>query len=269
MVEVLTELHGRRIGLGSNDQLIMNGRSIAQSKNTVSGLQRFGAAAGTNVVIGDDSAETGGINYTSLKLTAESFAMTDEAGVVAYTGSKIYDFPIGIIQILGCVVDVTATADAAGVNADWAGDFGVGTVTASNNAALTSTEQNIVSSTAIAAATASVGTLDGSSLNSITSLTDSTGGTANDTIANLADGTTYATDHSDIEDGLASLAAKVNELVTAVTGTRIITLDGTSTAPDMFLNILVDDADQDVTSTATNLLVTGTVNFTWVNLGNY
>lgn len=47
----------------------------------------------------------------------------------------------------------------------------------------------------------------------ITDLTDSTGGTAGDTIANLADGTTYATDHAAIENNFASLAAKVNELL--------------------------------------------------------
>jgi len=50
----------------------------------------------------------------------------------------------------------------------------------------------------------------------ITALTDSTGGTANNTIENLADGTTYANDHAAIENNFADLAAKVNEIIEAL-----------------------------------------------------
>lgn len=56
----------------------------------------------------------------------------------------------------------------------------------------------------------------------ITSLTDSTGGTPADTIADLADGSTYATDHSDLEDNLASLSAKVNAILAVLRTTGII-----------------------------------------------
>jgi hypothetical protein len=50
----------------------------------------------------------------------------------------------------------------------------------------------------------------------ITALTDNTGGTANNTLENLADGSTYANDHSAIENNFADLAAKVNELIEAL-----------------------------------------------------
>lgn len=50
----------------------------------------------------------------------------------------------------------------------------------------------------------------------ITALTDNTGGTADNTLANLADGTTYANDHATIENNFADLAAKVNEILTAL-----------------------------------------------------
>ena len=56
----------------------------------------------------------------------------------------------------------------------------------------------------------------------IASLTDGTGGTANDALANLADGSTYATDHSDIEDNFADLAAKVNEILAALRAAGVI-----------------------------------------------
>ena len=42
----------------------------------------------------------------------------------------------------------------------------------------------------------------------IVSLTDSTGGTPNDTIGNLLSGTVYADDHATIENNFADLAAR-------------------------------------------------------------
>ena len=42
-------------------------------------------------------------------------------------------------------------------------------------------------------------------------------------------------------------------------------LDGTGTAKDAFLNILIDDADQDGGGTVT---VTGTITITWMQLGD-
>lgn len=44
--------------------------------------------------------------------------------------------------------------------------------------------------------------------------------------------------------------------------------NGTATAKDVYVNALVDAADID-DDTATNLLVSGTVTLTWVNLGDY
>lgn len=51
------------------------------------------------------------------------------------------------------------------------------------------------------------------STSSITALTDSTAGTANNTLQALADGTTYATDVAAIRNNFADLAAKVNEII--------------------------------------------------------
>ena len=46
-------------------------------------------------------------------------------------------------------------------------------------------------------------------------------------------------------------------------------VDGTSTAVDLYLNMLVDDADHDVTSTPCNLIANGTITVVWANLGDY
>lgn len=90
-----------------------------------------------------------------------AFALTDAAGVVAYTGKKIYDFPAGNILIFGATANLALTKSSAGVNADWDGDFALGTVTASNNATLSSTEQNIIPTTATPQASAGATTAKG------------------------------------------------------------------------------------------------------------
>lgn len=44
-------------------------------------------------------------------------------------------------------------------------------------------------------------------------------------------------------------------------------LDGSVTAVDLYLNMLVDDANQDVTTTPCNLIVNGTITLTYANNG--
>lgn len=46
-------------------------------------------------------------------------------------------------------------------------------------------------------------------------------------------------------------------------------IDGTSTAADVYVNVLVDDADHDVTSTPCNIILNGTIKLTYVVLGDY
>jgi len=124
-----------------------------------------GAAAGTGVV----ATEYGGsglIHKTVLTLTDHSIDMTDEAGVVAHGGEKIYDFPEGAILILGAVVDLTVTADCVDgvnteVNHNWNGDCALGTAVASNNNTLTGTEANILASFATNQAVAAVAQVKG------------------------------------------------------------------------------------------------------------
>lgn len=45
--------------------------------------------------------------------------------------------------------------------------------------------------------------------------------------------------------------------------------DGTTTAKDLYLNVLVDDADHDVGATATNLIFNGTIRVFWIDLGDF
>ena len=203
------------------------------------------------------------LHRTELKLDGLALTLTDEAGVVGYVGQKIYDFPEGAIMILGAVADLTVTESGA-TAATASGDFSLGTATASNNATLTSTEADVIPSTAFGPLVSSAGTLKGISLAVITSLTNSTGRTPDDTLANHADLSTYATDAAVIEQNVADLGGKINEIIALISGLFAKVLDGTATAKDLYLNVLVDDADQ----AGGTLTITGTISITWINLGD-
>lgn len=194
--------------------LSYNGTSWVEVSGDAALPEGNGAAAGTGVT----AQEAGGpaVHRTVLTLVNTPVVLADEAGVVAYGGLKIYDFPAGAILFLGAVADLDLTKSSAGVNADWDGDIGLGTVTASNNATLSSTEQNLIPTTATPQAVAGVTTGDCLSTN--------------------------------------TEAAKV--------------IDGTATAVDAYLNILVDDTDHDVTTTPCNIIVNGTITLSWCNLGD-
>lgn len=171
-----------------------------------------GAVAGQGVSV----VEYGnGIQHKStFTFQDAAIAFTDEAGVVAWLGQKFYDFPAGFIVIDGAVANLALTKSSAGVNDTWDGDFGVGTVIASNNATLSSTEQNVIPTTATPQAVAGATTAQGAS-------------------------------------------------------TAAAQYDGHTTPVDLFLNVLVDDADHNVTGAACNLIVNGTINVFWRNLGDF
>lgn len=172
------------------------------------------AAAGTGVVATSEQLQ---VRTLTLTLTSVAVALTDEAGVIAYGGLKIVDFPAGLICILGAVMDLDVTKSSAGVNTNWDGDVSLGSAAAGNDADLTGTEADIIAKTSTPQAVAGVTTANAKS-----------------------------------------------------TATECpVYLDGTGTAADVYLNFLVDDADHDVGGTACNLLVTGTIKITYVNLGDY
>lgn len=227
-----------------------------------------GTVAGTGVTVVESG--NGIVNKTTITLAATVFALTDEAGQIAHTGLKIYDMPAGTILVLGAVTDLTVEKSSAGVDDDFNGVFSIGTVVASNNTTLTGTEANILQSTAMPEASSGETTAKGGAANALTALTDNSTGTANDTIAEITQtANAGSADLAPVENAIATLAGKVNDLIAAITGVKLLKFDGTTTAADVYLNFLVDDADHDVTSTPANLVVSGTVTLHWVNLGDY
>jgi hypothetical protein len=199
---IQTSIHGSRIGLSQDNELLIqlsNGLSeVAYRPSDLSGVT-------INTVTGL-SGKTGKVSHDTLVLTFTNVAVTlaDEAGVVAYGGVKIADLPATSGHFgVSAVVDLVITKSSAGVNADWDGDISIGTSSASNNATLTSTEANILTSNATPQAVAGVSTV-------------------------LVGNNTHL-------------------LLTA------------QTAQSVYLNLLVDDADHNVTVTPCNLILNGTV----------
>lgn len=178
---------------------------------TVMGGLGFGAvAAGAGVSSGiGPGLRTDVFNFVNTPIP-----LVDNAGVVAYGSLKFADMPEGFINFYACVANLVLTKSSAGVNADWDGDFGVGSVAADSGATLAATEQNIIPTTATPQAVAGVTSAKGSQ--------------------------TLAT----------------------------VQLDGSATPVDLFLNILVDDADHDVTTTPCNIIVNGTIRVTYLQAGD-
>lgn len=175
-----------------------------------------GAVAGTGVTLGSEAGD-GLYHQTTITLTDVEIALTDEPGVIAYGGLKIYDLPVGAIVVQAAVSDLDVTKSSAGVNVDWDGNFSLGTVTAGNDADLTGKEVDILAKTATPQAAAGATTANGGA---------ATNG--------YLDGTTTA-----------------------------------GAAADVYLNVLVDDADHDVTSTPCSLIFNGTIKLTWFVAGDY
>jgi hypothetical protein len=145
------------------DELVVasGGKILVESGGSVQTESGVGAVAGTGVAVTEYG--NGIVHKTVFTLTDAAIALTDEAGVIAYGGLKIYDMPAGAILILGATADLDITKSSAGVNANWDGDFGIGTTTAGNNNALATTEQNIIPTTATPQAAAGVTTATGQS----------------------------------------------------------------------------------------------------------
>lgn len=168
-------------------------------------------------VAGLSGKSMGAGHFRTLELSFSNMpiSMVDEAGVVAYGSQKIVDMPEGAIVVLGAVANLTFTEAATGINADFDGDFGIGTTAAGNNNALATTEQDIIQTTATVQAVSSV-----------------------------------------------AVAKAVRTGAPAA-------FDGTVTPVDLYLNLLIDDADQNIGAGPAIVNVNGTVTLHYLYQGNH
>ncbi len=127
-------------------------------------LVNLGAVSGAGVQGSGPLPGAIGTVKETITLVDVNVIMTDNVGTTAYGGLKIFDFAEGLILFHGAVLDLDLTKSSAGINDTWAGDVGLGTVTASDDATpLATTEQDLVPNTATPAATSGATTADAQS----------------------------------------------------------------------------------------------------------
>ncbi len=101
-------------------------------------------AAGVTV-----TENVGAINRSTIPLSSVSVTMTDATTSGCHGSYQAYTFPAGLILVLGVVTDLTLLAGAGGIADGAALVASVGSATVgTNNATLTTTEADMVPSTA-------------------------------------------------------------------------------------------------------------------------
>lgn len=154
----------------TRDETIEDGNSYKRTVDTLNTmlteLYDGGASSVTSGIgaageLGVVATEYGdaAIHKTVLTLSGISITMTDASTAGCHGSLKVYDFPNGIIQILGSSYDLTTLAGAGGIGdtAALVGSLGSATVSTSN-ATLTTTEADLIASTS-GTLTAGAGTL--------------------------------------------------------------------------------------------------------------
>ncbi len=164
----------------------INAGTVAAGGSFTAALQDTagaGAAAGTGVVATEYGAGT--YHQTVLTLTNTPVIMTDATTAGNQGTLKVYDFPAGNLTMLGATCDLTTLAGAGGIADTGALVGSVGTAAVGvDNATLTTTEANLIPSTA-GTLVAGAGTLKGKSTTALLAVFDGTT-TAVDAILNLA-----------------------------------------------------------------------------------
>ena len=159
---ILTSLHGRRIGLNVDGDLVVNQKVVTAVSAEV------GAIVGSLNIV--EELVDGPVRKVKLTMTAMPLTLTDESGVTIWSGTKIYDFPAGMLLFLGANIVGELTGDD--VSATFDGDVALGTATADNTATpMVTVQQDLLQNTTLAAATAKVAPV--SAVNVATALTES------------------------------------------------------------------------------------------------
>jgi hypothetical protein len=198
----------------------------------------------------------GAVRKAIVNFKAVALAVTDDGS----TGSayvKFLSFPASVVRIHGVVPNV-----AAAVTASWNPStpvMSIGTTAAGANATLTTTEADVVRSTALTI-TSDAFTFAPDNTGALLALTDSSTGVASATGV-LADATgTFS--QSVTNANIATLAVAINALTAAIQG--MVTYNGTDTAKDLYLNFACN-ADP---STGKTITLTGTIEITYSLLGD-
>lgn len=147
---VFGDLNGEEASALLESQVVTLDGGTSNAAGTVSVEPKtsvgVGAAAGTGVTATEYGGN--GVHKTVLTLASLSITMTDAGANGSHGAQKVYDFPAGAIQILGCSYDLTTLAGAGGITDTAALVGSLGSVTNDTaDATLTSTEADLIAST--------------------------------------------------------------------------------------------------------------------------
>lgn len=128
--------------------LVLNSSSQIDSFTVTGNLKTTdgtGTVAGTGVSLTD--VGTGAVHKTTFTLSSVSITVTDTGGANGGQGSlKIYDFPEGFIEEMGCTANLTTARGSTGLATNAAVVEAIGTVAPGADATLTSTEADWIAS---------------------------------------------------------------------------------------------------------------------------
>ncbi len=145
------------------DESLTTTGALASGAHTQTALNittlNIGAVNGSEVVAVENG--DGIYHSTVLTCTAAVIDMADDAAQGQYGGTKIYDFPVGHIAILGCTCDGDFTAVETWLDT-WAGDMCLGTAAPTDAQSTEAGEDNIQQLTATGTASALVAAIDAS-----------------------------------------------------------------------------------------------------------
>lgn len=152
---------------------------------SVQGEGTVPTASGTAGVTAVDTNMGSGFHQTIFILLDVDVVMTDAGAAGTHGSIQLLDWLAGNLLILGATSDIAIVSDAAGLDADAELIASIGTVTtATDNATLTTTESDIIDSTACTL-TASVGAMAGLSTSAELAIYDGTS-SAKDAFLNFA-----------------------------------------------------------------------------------
>jgi hypothetical protein len=192
--------------------------------------------------------------------------------------------PVQVGGVAAAFLDVNVTADmaAAGTGVALTTEqlqFRTSTFTLTNSPISLTDEVGVVAYGGLKFADLPAGAILFAGVSTDLAITKSSAGVNDDWDGDYSVGTVTAANDATLTGTEANLLAStatpqaVAGATTAnghsATAQACTVVDGTSTAVDLYLNFVVDDADHDVTSTPCNLIANGTITVTWANLGDY
>lgn len=165
---------------GGNRITYGNGATLKREAGSTFLTEVGNGTAGIGVL----TERLGQLHHTTITLTNYVMATVDATTNGAQGTGVLYNFPRGFIQIIGASSNVAIVGDGVNITATAALIMAVGTAVAAADVTLTSTEANIIASTACTLA-ASAGVFKGKAVATPVNIDNSTTTNATNMTANL------------------------------------------------------------------------------------